>query len=263
MGRVLIVTGGGSGIGAAVAAAAAERGDTAVICGRRKDALERVAAATGAEPRVCDVSDPDAVADLVDGVVAAHGRLDGLVANAGVMRAGAVLDLTPEDWDVTLRTNLTSVFLLAKAALPHLIEAKGALVAVSSVAALRAPLDGAAYATSKAALTMLTQTIAADYGPRGVRANVVCPGWIRTEMADAEMSEFGAPLGLGREEAYAEVTRLVPQRRPGTPQEAAAAVLWLLGPEASYVNGAVLSVDGGTALPDPGTVPFAFEVRAR
>ncbi|QKG21435.1 SDR family NAD(P)-dependent oxidoreductase [Actinomadura verrucosospora] len=263
MGRVLIVTGGGSGIGAAVAAAARERGDTVVICGRREDALERVAAATGAEPRVCDVSEPDAVAGLVEGVVAAHGRLDGLVANAGVMRAGAVLDLSAEDWDLTLRTNVTSVFLLAKAALPHLIEAGGAIVAVSSVAALRAPLDGAAYATSKAALTMLTQTIAADYGPRGVRANAVCPGWVRTEMADAEMSAFGAPLGLGREEAYEEVTRLVPQRRPGDPGEAAAAVLWLLGPEASYVNGAVLPVDGGTALLDPGTVPFGFRVRPR
>ncbi|WP_131741106.1 SDR family NAD(P)-dependent oxidoreductase [Actinomadura roseirufa] len=263
MGRVLIVTGGGSGIGAAVAAGAAARGDRVVICGRRKEALDRVAAATGAEARVADVSSPDAVAALVDDVVAAHGRLDGVVANAGTLRNGGVLDLSDEDWDITLRTNLTSVFLLARAALPHLIETRGSLVSVSSVAALRTPLGVAAYATSKAGLTMLTQTIAADYGPRGVRANVVCPGWIRTEMSDEEMREFGEPHGLGREEAYEEVTRLVPQRRPGTPEEAAAAVLWLLGPESSYVNGAVLSVDGGTALLDPGTVAFDFEVRPR
>ncbi|WUI01707.1 SDR family oxidoreductase [Spirillospora sp. NBC_00431] len=263
MQRVLIVTGGGSGIGAAVAADAAGRGDTVVICGRRKEALERVAAETGAEPRVCDVSQPEAVTALVDDVVAAHGRLDGLVANAGTIRNGGVLDLTPEDWDVTFQTNLTSVFLLAKAALPHLIETKGSLVAVSSVAALRVPLGAAAYATSKAALTMLTQTIAVDYGPRGVRANVVCPGWIRTEMSDMEMGMFGEPHGIGREEAYDEVTRLVPQRRAGTPAEAAAAIMWLLGPEASYVNGSVLSVDGGTVLPDPGTIPFEFQVRQR
>lgn len=262
MERVLIVTGGGSGIGAAVAKAAAPR-DRVVICGRRKDALDRVAAETGAEPRVCDVSSPEAVADLVDGVVAAHGRLDGLVANAGVLRGGAVLDLAPQDWDLTLRTNLTSVFLLAKAALPHLIEARGALVTVSSVAALRVPSGCTAYATSKAGLTMLTQTIAADYGPRGVRANVVCPGWIRTEMSDAEMDEFGAPYGLGREEAYQEVTRLVPQGRAGTAEEAAAAIVWLLGPEASYVNGSVLSVDGGTALPDPGMLPFEYRITPR
>ncbi|MFI0373763.1 SDR family NAD(P)-dependent oxidoreductase [Actinomadura sp. 1N219] len=263
MQRVLIVTGGGSGIGAAVAADAAGRGDAVVICGRRKDALERVAAATGAEPRACDVSDPEAVADLVSGVVAAHGRLDGIVANAGVLRNGGVLDLSPEDWDITVQTNLTSVFLLAKAALPHLIETKGSIVAVSSVASLRVPLGCAAYATSKAGLTMLTQTIAVDYGPQGVRANVVCPGWIRTEMSDMEMGYFGEPHGLGPEEAYDEVTRLVPQGRAGTSEEAAAAVMWLLGPEASYVNGAVLSVDGGTALPDPGTIPFNFQVTPR
>ena len=263
MARVLIVTGGGSGIGAAVAAVAAAAGDRVVICGRRKDALDRVADQTGAEPRVCDVSSPDAVAGLVRDTVAAHGRLDGVVANAGVMRDGAVLDLSPQDWDATVQTNLTSVFLLAKAALPHLIEARGALVTVASVAALRVPVGCAAYATSKAGVTMLTQAIAADYGPRGVRANVVCPGWIRTEMSDMEMAAFGEPHGLGREEAYEEVTRLVPQRRAGTADEAAAAIMWLLGPEASYVNGAVLSVDGGTALPDPGTIPFDFQVRPR
>lgn len=263
MQRVLLVTGGGSGIGAAVAAAGTARGDRVVICGRRKDSLDRVAAETGAEPRVCDVSSAEAVADLVHGVVTTHGRLDGLVANAGVLRNGGVLDLSPEDWDVTVQTNLTSVFLLAKAALPHLIEARGALVGVASVAALRAPMGCAAYATSKAGLTMLTQTIAADYGPRGVRANVVCPGWIRTEMSDMEMGVFGEPHGIGREEAYEEVTRLVPQRRPGTSQEAAAAIMWLLGAEASYVNGAVLSVDGGTALLDPGTIPFDFQIRPR
>ncbi|TYC10443.1 SDR family oxidoreductase [Actinomadura syzygii] len=263
MQRVLIVTGGGSGIGAAVAAAGAAAGDRVVICGRRKEALDRVAAETGAEPRVCDVSSPDEVAGLVEDVVAAHGRLDGIVANAGTLRNGAVLDLSPDDWDATIRTNLTSVFLLARAALPHLIEAKGSLVTVSSVAALRVPAGVAAYATSKAGLTMLTQTIAADYGPQGVRANVVCPGWIRTEMSDMEMALFGEPHGLTREEAYDEVTRLVPQRRAGSPDEAAAAIMWLLGPEASYVNGAVLSVDGGTALPDPGTVPFDFQVRPR
>jgi NAD(P)-dependent dehydrogenase (short-subunit alcohol dehydrogenase family) len=263
MQRVVIVTGGGSGIGAAVAAAAADRGDRVVICGRRKEALERVAAETGAEPRVCDVSSPEAVAGLVDDVVAAHGRLDGVVANAGTMREGGILDLTPEEWDSTVQTNLTSVFLLAKAALPHLIEAKGAFVSVSSIASLRVPLGCAAYATSKAGLTMLTQTIAVDYGPSGVRANVVCPGWIRTEMSDKEMAVFGEPHGLGREEAYGEVTRLVPQRRAGTPAEAAAAVVWLLGPDSSYVNGAVLNVDGGTILLDPGTVPFEFQVRPR
>ncbi|WP_067815643.1 SDR family NAD(P)-dependent oxidoreductase [Actinomadura kijaniata] len=261
--RVYLITGGGSGIGAAVAHGARAAGARAVICGRRRDALERVAAASGADARVADVTSPEAVAALVAEVVDAHGRLDGVVANAGTMRPGAVLDLTAQDWQASLDTNLTSVFHLARATLPHLVAARGAFVAVSSIAALRASTGAAAYAVSKAGLTTLTRSIAVDYGGQGVRANVVCPGWIRTEMADAEMRAFGDPLDLDVDEAYAEVTQLVPQGRPGTPEEAAAAVLWLLGPHASYVNGAVLTVDGGTVLPDPGTIPFDYEVRPR
>lgn len=110
---------------------------------------------------------------------------------------------------------------------------------------------------------MLVQTIARDFGGAGVRANVVCPGWVRTEMADAEMADFGAPLGLDRDGAYAEVTRLVPQQRPAEASEVAAAVTWLAGSDASYVNGACLVVDGGTVLVDPGTVGLDFSVVPR
>ena len=120
---------------------------------------------------------------------------------------------------------------------------------MSSIAALRAPSAATAYAVSKAGLVMLVQSIARDFGGQGVRANVVCPGWVRTEMADAEMAEFGAPHGLDEDAAYAEVTRLVPQQRPAEAAEIASAVTWLAGPDASYVNGACLVVDGGT---DPG-----------
>jgi meso-butanediol dehydrogenase / (S,S)-butanediol dehydrogenase / diacetyl reductase len=179
MKRVVLVTGGGSGIGAAVAAA--RDADThVVVCGRRADSLDLVARRTGAQPRVADVSSPATVRSLVEDIVTEHGRLDGVVANAGVLRPGGVADLSLEDWEATLRTNLTSVFVLAQAALPHLVAAGGALVAVSSVAALRAFSGAAAYAASKAGLVMLTQSVAVEYGPRGVRANVVCPGWIRT-----------------------------------------------------------------------------------
>jgi NAD(P)-dependent dehydrogenase (short-subunit alcohol dehydrogenase family) len=234
---------------------------------------------------VADVTDPAAVQALVDGTVADYGRLDCLVANAGVMRSGSVADLDPADWELTLRTNLTAPYLLARAALPHLLAsgrwgsgpgggpgpgagtasraAGGSIVAVSSIAALRASSSAAAYAVSKAGLVMLAQSLAADFGPAGLRANVVCPGWVRTEMADQEMTEFGAPLGLDRDAAYREVTRLVPQRRPAEPAEIAAAITWLAGPDAAYVNGACLVVDGGTVLIDPGTVGLDFSVTAR
>ncbi len=261
--RAMLVTGAGTGIGAAVAARAESEGWRVTICGRRGGLLGEVATRTGARSVVADVTDAAAVEALVAGAVADSGRLDCVVANAGVMRSGSVLDLDVADWDLTMRTNLTSVFLLARAALPHLMASGGSLVAVASIAALRAPGSAAAYAVSKAGLVMLTQTIARDFGAAGVRANVVCPGWVRTEMADEEMTEFGAPFGLDREMAYREVTRLVPQARPAEAAEVAAAIAWLAGPDASYVNGACLVVDGGTVLVDPGTVGLDFSLAAR
>jgi meso-butanediol dehydrogenase / (S,S)-butanediol dehydrogenase / diacetyl reductase len=281
--RVMLVTGAGSGIGAAVAERATRDGWQVTICGRHPGALAAVAARTGARPVTADVTDPAAVQALVDGTVAEQGRLDCVVANAGVMVTGSVADLDPADWELALRTNLTAPYLLARAALPHLMAqhgpvgreggpadlegqpaaSGGSIVAVASIAALRASSSAAAYAVSKAGLVMLTQSLAADFGPAGLRANVVCPGWVRTEMADQEMTEFGAPHGLDRDTAYREVTRLVPQRRPAEPAEIAAAITWLAGPDASYVNGACLVVDGGTVLIDPGTVGLDFSVTPR
>ena len=263
--RTMLVTGAGTGIGAAVAARAAAAGWQVTLAGRRRDRLDEVAArcGDGAEVTVVDVTDALAVFGLVEATVARHGHLDCVVTNAGVMTSGTVLDTEPDDWDRTIATNLTAAFHVSRAALPYLIASGGNLVAVASIAALRAPSGAAAYAVSKAGLVMLAQTVARDFGAQGVRANVVCPGWVRTEMADDEMAAFGTPYGLDRDAAYAEVTRLVPQGRPAEADEVAAAVLWLAGPESSYVNGACLVVDGGTVLVDPGTVAFDFTVQPR
>ena len=260
---VILVTGAGSGIGAATAEVAAQRGWQVVVCGRRREPLEAVAARTGAVVRVVDVTAPGAVEELVRSVVAELGRLDSVVANAGVMAVGSVVDTDPDDWDAVLRTNLTSVYLLARAAVPHLVAARGTFVGVSSIAALRSSTGAAAYSVSKAGLISLVQSMARDFGPSGVRANVVCPGWVRTEMADGEMTGFGAPFGLDRDQAYAAATELVPQQRAADPAEVAAAIAWLAGGESSYVNGAVLVVDGGTILVDSGTVAFDYQLTPR
>ena len=103
---------------------------------------------------------------------------------------------------------------------------------------------------------MLMQSVAVDYGPQGVRANAVCPGWTRTEMADMEMSEFGSEAGVGREEAYSMATAFVPTRRPGTSAEAASVISWLLSDQASYVNAAVIPVDGGLIAVEPSAIAF-------
>jgi len=200
---------------------------------------------------------------MVSSVIDDLGRLDSVVANAGVMAVGSVVETEPDDWDAVIATNLTSVYHLARAAMPHLVEVRGTVVGVSSIAALRSSLGAAAYATSKAGLIALVQSMARDFGPSGVRANVVCPGWVRTEMADGEMTGFGAPFGLDRDQAYAAATELVPQQRAADPAEVAAAIAWLAGGESSYVNGAVLVVDGGTILVDSGTVAFDYQLTPR
>ena len=127
---------------------------------------------------------------------------------------------------------------------------------VSSVAGLRASPASLAYCASKAGLAMLTQCIAVDHGPEGVRANCICPGWVRTPMADAEMAALGERLGTDREAAYDASLADVPLRRAATPEEIAATVAWLLSDEAAYVNGAVLAVDGGHSPVDVGTIAF-------
>jgi meso-butanediol dehydrogenase / (S,S)-butanediol dehydrogenase / diacetyl reductase len=254
-----LITGGGSGIGAATARRLAAAGYAVCVSGRRPEPLEEVAAETGGLAVVADTSDPEAARAAVEAAVERFGGLDVLVCNAGTGASGAVVDQTPERWAGVLETNLTGAFLACRAALPHLVEARGAVVTVASLAGLRAGPESAAYAASKAGLIMLTQSIALDYGPRGVRANCVCPGWIRTPMADAEMDELAARGGGDREEAYARANELVPLRRPGTPEEAAEAIAWLASPAASYVNGAVLPVDGGGAIVDVASAAFAVE----
>ena len=219
--RAVIVTGGGTGIGRAVAGQLVAAGDQVAIFGRRADVLRSAAEATGAAGVVCDVSDADQVASCVAAV--------------------------------------------AKAALPHLLRQRGRLVvAVASVAALRASNQMGGYAVTKAGLAMLTQSLAVDHAHQGLRANVVCPGWTVTEMGDEEMAEFGASRGgLGVDEAYELATSLVPQRRAASAAEVAAVVCWLLSDAASYVNGAVIPVDGAGIAVDVGTVPYDPRVQIR
>lgn len=264
--RVVIVTGGGTGIGEATVRLLREEGHHVVVSGRRSEPLRRLERETGALAHPSDVGDPEAADGLVRAAVAAHGRLDGLVLNAGIGRGGTVGDLSLEDWDEVMRTNVTGPLLLLRAAIPHLLETSGAVVAVASVSALRNGTSNAPYATSKAALLQLCRSVAVDYGRQGVRANIVCPSWVRSEMADRRMARFAAEADLqgdGVANAYEEVTRLLPLGRPGEPREIAEAIGWLLSPAASYVNGAVLTVDGGATAVDPGTLAFDFHVSPR
>jgi len=234
-GRTALVTGGGSGIGAAIVRRFAAEGATVWAMGRRREAL----AASGGKPIAGDVADPDDRRSALEQT----GPLDVLVNNAGLGDA---------DWDATMSVNLTAAHRLSELAADGLAERGGSIVNVSSVAALVAGPGQPQYAVSKAALVMLTKSLAVTLGPRGVRANAICPGWVRTPMADTEM----AALGSDTEAAYREVTRHVPLGRPAQPDEVAAAALFLASAEASYVSGAVLTVDGGMTAVDVGSLAF-------
>ncbi len=245
-GKVALISGGGTGIGAATARRFASEGASVVVTGRRREPIEAVAAEVKGLAVAGDTTDPSHATEAVAAAVATFGGLDVLVANAGIGFGGSAGDVTDEHWQRTLDVNLTGPLVLTRAALPAMLErGGGSVVLVASVNGLVGTTDSAAYGTSKAGLLGLARSIAVDYGPRGIRANALCPGWVVTPMADEEMDELGAAMGIGRQEAYDLATTDVPLRRPATAEEIASCCLFLASDESSIVTGAVLVADGG------------------
>lgn len=257
-GKVVAITGGGTGIGAAVARRYADDGAHVVVVGRRRLPLDEVASETGALAIVADASARDESDTAISDILAQFGRLDTIIANAGGGAVQSVVDTDDEAWAQGLQTNLTSAFVFCRAALPALVESGGQIVIVSSIAGLLAGPSVAGYTVAKHALIGLTRSIARDYGPKGVRANAICPGWVRTPMADEEMGELAAVGGyadIGA--AYAAVTAEVPLGRPADSNEIASAIRFLGSGDSSYMTGSVLVVDGGAHMVDVGTLAFS------
>ncbi|MEV8273062.1 SDR family oxidoreductase [Microbacterium sp. NPDC077184] len=254
---VVVVTGGGTGIGAAIAARYADEGARVAILGRRSAPLEEVAGATGALPVVADVGRAADARRARDTILETFGRVDTLVCNAGGPGFTTVEDADDDEWADALHANLTTAFVTAREFLGPLGATRGRIVVVSSLSGLFAGPAMAGYTTAKHALIGLTRSLARDYGARGIRVNAVCPGWVRTPMADEEMDDLvsrgGAPT---RDSAYAKVTADVPLRRIAEAREIAAAVRFLGSEESSYITGATLVVDGGAHIVDLPTLAF-------
>ncbi len=252
-GKVALITGGGTGIGAAVAARFAAAGARVAVVGRRQPLIEQVAAETGGLALAADTSRETDCNAAVAATVKHFGRLDLLVANAGVVFEGTAVEESLAQWNQTLATNLTGVRCIAAAAIPAIKQGGGgAVVNVSSVAALRAGPRMASYISSKAALIGLTRSMAYDFAASSIRVNVVCPGWVRTPMSEGEMVAMGKARGTDASEATAHVTRFLPQRRMAEPGEIAACIEFLASSDASFVTGAVLVADGGGDIVDVG-----------
>jgi 3-oxoacyl-[acyl-carrier protein] reductase len=241
--RVALVTGASKGIGRATAVALA--GDKRTVAcayasddGGAKETVRLIEEGGGrAAPFQVDVTEPDAVTDLLEAVTADLGPPVIVVANAGTNRDGLAVRYARADWERVVAVNLTGAFATIQAALPHMMKARwGRIVAVSSVAALRGNAGQVAYAASKAGLLGMIRSMAKEYGGRGITANAVVPGLIHTDMTS----------GLA-DKARSALTEDIPAGRTGTPEEVAAPIRFLASEEASYVNGAVLVVDGGLA----------------
>ncbi len=259
-GKTVLVTGAGTGIGAAVARRLYAEGANVALMGRRREPLEAVAASTNGLVLSCDAASSEQVNTAIDKVHEQFGRVDALVCNAGGFGFGTLTDMDDEDWDKSVQANLNTAMVVARATIPDLISQQGSILMMSSIAGLAAGPEACGYVTMKHALIGLAKSITRDFGPKGVRCNTICPGWVRTEMADGEMTELMKRRGFSSiDEAYDVVTRDVPLGKPATPEDIANAVAFLCSAEAAMISGAVLTVDGGASIVDVPTIAFANE----
>lgn len=255
--KTVLITGGGTGIGAATARRLAKEGAHVVLVGRRKEPLAAVAEETGALVIAADAADGPAMKAAVAETTSRFGSLDILIANAGGHGVGPTISMPDETWAQATRLNLDTAFISARESLPALIKSKGNIVAISSIAGLFAGPDAAGYVTMKHALIGLAKSLARDYGRKGVRTNTVCPGWVTTAMADDQMQHIMAKHKLATiQEAYALVTKDVPLGRPASAEDVANVICFLASAEAGMVNGAVITVDGGASTVDLPTLAF-------
>lgn len=240
-GRTVLVTGGGSGIGRAIAEAFLANGANVAISGRRRAKLDETLEGHPTERTLAvetDVSDDDDVREMVDAVVAKFGSLDVVVNNAAAYTHGDFDELGLGDWEAIRATNIDGFVHVARHALPELEKTGGNLVVVGSVSGLRGDWQQAAYNATKAAIMNFVQSLALDYGPRGVRLNAVVPAMTETPVtADAAADP----------EVLAKAVDRVALGRIGQPEDIAPAVLFLASPDAAYITGAFLAVDGGTS----------------
>jgi NAD(P)-dependent dehydrogenase (short-subunit alcohol dehydrogenase family) len=252
--KVALITGGGAGLGAAVAARFIADGAKVCISGRRKEVLEETAKAIGSNNiTVCpgDVSNQEDVKRMVDTTVKFGGKLDVLLNNAGINLPGPVADLDPQTWQKVIGINLTGPFLTMKEAIPHMLKAgAGSIINIASMGGMRCLPGMPAYCASKGGLIMLTQQTALDYGKYNIRCNAVCPGGIKTEMVLNTFCESGRMVNIEPEAFITQIAASSPLRRFADPSEISGLCSFLASDDSLFMTGSAITIDGGATIVD-------------
>ena len=241
-GKTALVTGATGGIGGAIARALHQAGATVAVSGRQAEKLEALAKELGDRAHVlpCDLADRAAVSKLIDEAIAKLGRLDILVNNAGLTRDNLFMVMKDDQWDEVIAVNLTSTFMLCRAAARAMLRAKpnfGRIINIASISGVFGNPGQGNYSASKAGMIGMTKSLAREVGARSITANCIAPGFIITPMTQA----------LNQKQTE-EIAKMIPAQRFGTPEEIAAGVVYLASEEAAYITGQTLHINGGMAM---------------
>jgi 3-hydroxybutyrate dehydrogenase len=248
VGRHALITGGGTGIGAAAANHLHAAGARLSLLGRRIEPLRAVAEGTGGTAIQCDVTDPHRIRAAFDQARAANGPIEMLIVNAGIADSAPFAKTTRESWDRIIATNLTAAFDCAQAAIQDLlVSAHGRLVFVASVASLRGVPYAAHYAASKHGLLGLMRSLAAEFARTSLTVNAVCPGYVDTPMTDESIARVVGKTGRGERESRDLIANMNASGRLVDPNAIATMILTLCLPQSQDVNGAAITIDGGTS----------------
>src|ERR1041384_2836040 len=250
-GKTALITGGGRGIGRAIALAFAREGARIAVAARTVEQIEQVAneIGNGAIALTCDVADPESVKRMFAELHERFGHADILVNNAGIAESATLVNTTDEHWHRHLSINLSGTFYCTRAALPAMLKnGWGRIINIASIAGKTGAPYITAYSASKHGVMGLTRSLALEVGASGVTVNAICPGYVDTDMTTRALERIEAKTGRSATDALEAIKRMSPQQRLVTPAEVAAVALLLASDEGRGINGQAINVDGGTVL---------------